>query len=203
MRPDVRWLLLGALAGRVLLSGGEASAAHQSWEGRDQDAAVEMTPGDLEIDRDRRASEGSGGSEGAGHPVAAWLEHELGHVTHELDDLTVTTLGEAEQLAGRLVQGTRAGATGVHHAYLAVTTTLISLGRCFEEGVAISPFGPAGPRAPDPPSGSAGADDPCDLAGHASDGSDARRHATVTGQPDSNDGGGAADHDEVIGGDIP
>ena len=203
MRPDVRWLLLGALAGRVLLSGGEASAAHLSWEGRDQDTAVEMTPGDPEIDRDRRANEGSGGSEGASHPVAAWLEHELGHVTHELDDLTVTTLGEAEQLAGRLVQGTRAGATGVHHAYLAVTTTLISLGRCFEEGVAISPFGPAGPRAPDPPSGSAGADDPCDLAGHASDGSDARRHATVTGQPDPNDGGGAADHDEVIGGDIP
>jgi hypothetical protein len=135
--------------------------------------------------------------------VADRVEEEFGQVTHELDDLALTTLARAERLAGHLLRGTRTGASEVHDAYLAVTTTLTSLGRCFEEGVASSPFGPAGPRAPDPPSGSAGADDPCDPAGEANAGPEATRHPTAqeeSGPDDSSDG---ADFRAVIGGDIP
>ena len=189
MRPGVWWLLLGTLAGGALMTSGGASAGHLSSDARGH------------------ATEGPGGLEAASRPdrepVAARLEEELGHMSHELDDLALTALGQAERLAVRLMQGTRTGATEVHHAYLAVTTTLTSLGRCFEEGVASSPFGPAGPRAPDPPSGSAGADDPCDPAGEANAGPEATRHPTAqeeSGPDDSSDG---ADFRAVIGGDIP
>lgn len=207
MRPGVWWLLLGTLAGGALMTSGGASAGHLSSDARGQAMKVELLPDEPTIDREPHATEGAGGLEAAsrtdGEPVAARLEEELGHMSHELDDLALTTLGQAERLAVRLMQGTRTGATEVHHAYLAVTTTLTSLGRCFEEGVASSPFGPAGPRAPDPPSGSAGADDPCDPAGEVNAGPEATRHPTAqeeSGPDDSSDG---ADFRAVIGGDIP
>jgi hypothetical protein len=169
MRRGVWWLFLGTLAGRVLVASGGASAGHLSTEGRIQTAEVEPLPDDSAFDREPRASEGSGGVQTATRPeretAADRVEEELGQVSRELDDLALTTLGHAERLASHLMRGTRTGASEVHHAYLSVTTTLTSLGRCFEEGVASSPFGPAGPRAPDPPSGSAGADDPCGPAG--------------------------------------
>jgi hypothetical protein len=156
MRPGVRWLLVGMLAGRVLATSGGACAGHLSPEVRIQATEVELLPHDFAVDRDLRTSEGPEGLEGASHPdqetVAARVEEELVQVSHELDDLTLTTLGQAGRFADRLIRGTHAGATEVHHAYLAVATTLTSLGRCFEAGMATSPFGPAGPRAPDPPS---------------------------------------------------
>ena len=140
MRPGVWWLFLGTLAGRVLVASGGASAGHLSTEGRIQAAEVEPLPDDPAFDRDPRASEGSGGAKTATRPgretVADRVEEEFGQVTHELDDLALTTLGRAERLASHLLRGTRTGATEVHDAYLAVTTTLTSLGRCFEEGVA-------------------------------------------------------------------
>jgi hypothetical protein len=168
MRPGVRWLLVGMLAGRVLATSGGACAGHLSPEVRIQATEVELLPHDFAVDRDLRTSEGPEGLEGASHPdqetVAARVEEELIQVSHELDDLTLTTLGQAGRFADRLIRGTHAGATEVHHAYLAVATTLTSLGRCFEAGMATSPFGPAGPRAPDPPS-EAGENDPCGPAG--------------------------------------
>ena len=205
MRPGVWWLFLGTLAGRVLVASGGASAGHLSTEGRIQAAEVEPLPDDPAFDRDPRASEGSGGAKTATRPgretVADRVEEEFGQVTHELDDLALTTLGRAERLASHLLRGTRTGATEVHDAYLAVTTTLTSLGRCFEEGVASSPFGPAGPRAPDPPSGSAG--DPCDPAGQENAGPEATRHTTVQEESDPDGSSDGADFHAVIGGDTP
>ena len=205
MRPGVWWLFLGTLAGRVLVASGGASAGHLSTEGRIQAAEVEPLPDDPAFDRDPRASEGSGGAKTATRPgretVADRVEEEFGQVTHELDDLALTTLGRAERLASHLLRGTRTGATEVHDAYLAVTTTLTSLGRCFEEGVASSPFGPAGPRAPDPPSGSAG--DPCDPAGQENAGPEATRHTTAQEEADPDGSSDGADFHAVIGGDTP
>jgi hypothetical protein len=205
MRPGVWWLFLGTLAGRVLVASGGASAGHLSTEGRIQAAEVEPLPDDPAFDRDPRASEGSGGAKTATRPgretVADRVEEEFGQVTHELDDLALTTLGRAERLASHLLRGTRTGATEVHDAYLAVTTTLTSLGRCFEEGVASSPFGPAGPRAPDPPSGSAG--DPCDPAGQENAGPEATRHTTAQEESDPDGSSDGADFHAVIGGDTP
>jgi len=205
MRPGVWWLFLGTLAGRVLVASGGASAGHLSTEGRIQAAEVEPLPDGPAFDRDPRASEGSGGAKTATRPgretVADRVEEEFGQVTHELDDLALTTLARAERLASHLLRGTRTGATEVHDAYLAVTTTLTSLGRCFEEGVASSPFGPAGPRAPDPPSGSAG--DPCDPAGQENAGPEATRHATAQEESDPDGSSDGADFHAVIGGDTP
>ena len=205
MRPGVWWLFLGTLAGRVLVASGGASAGHLSTEGRIQAAEVEPLPDGPAFDRDPRASEGSGGAKTATRPgretVADRVEEEFGQVTHELDDLALTTLARAERLASHLLRGTRTGATEVHDAYLAVTTTLTSLGRCFEEGVASSPFGPAGPRAPDPPSGSAG--DPCDPAGQENAGPEATRHTTAQEESDHDGSSDGADFHAVIGGDTP
>jgi hypothetical protein len=205
MRPGVWWLFLGTLAGRVLVASGGVSAGHLSTEGPIQAAEVEPLPDDLAFDRDPRASEGSGGVETATRPgretVADRVERELGQVTHELDDLALITLGRAERLASHLLRGSRTGAIEVHHAYLAVTTTLTSLGRCFEDGVASSPFGPAGPRAPDPPSGSAS--DPCDPAGQENAGPEATRHTTAQEASDPDGSSDGADFRAVIGGDTP
>jgi hypothetical protein len=205
MRPGVWWLFLGTLAGRVLVASGGASAGHLSTEGRIQAAEVEPLPDDPAFDRDRRASEGSGGVETATRPgretVADRVEEELGQMSRELDDLALTTLGRAERLASHLLRGSRTGATEVHHAYLAVTTTLTSLGRCFEEGVATSPFGPAGPRAPGPPSGPAG--DPCDPAGQENAGPEATRRTTAQEKSDPDGSSDGADFRAVIGGDTP
>jgi hypothetical protein len=204
MRSGVRWLLLGVLAGSVLLPSAEASAAHLTWGGRAQDTAVTMTSVDPDIAGNPRASEGSGGPKDGDHrggeTAAGWVENELVQASHELDDLTVTTLGQAGRLAGRLIRRTRAGATEVHHAYLSVTTTLTSLGRCFEEGVAISPFGPAGPRAPDHPSGAAEVDDPCDLAGQPDIGPGVAHHATAQEESDPDGNESESDSGAAIGG---
>jgi hypothetical protein len=205
MRPGVWWLLLGMLAGPVVMASGIASAGHLSRGGPTQAAEVEPLPGASAFDRDPPASEEAGDVATATRPgretVADRAEEELGHVSRELDDLALTTLGRAEWLAGRLMRGTRTGAAEVQHAYLAVTTTLTSLGRCFEEGVASSPFGPAGPRAPEPPSGSAGADDPCEL-GQGNGGPGVIRHTAAPEQSDP-DNGDAASPDTAIGGDTP
>src|SRR5262245_25626817 len=158
MRRGVWWLLLGTLAGGGLVTSGEAAAGHLSSEGRGLAVHVELLPADAAIAPDPRASNGSGSPETASRfgraTVVARVEDELDHVSRELDDAALTTLGHAERLATRVMRRTRTGAVEVHHAYLAVTTTLTSLGRSFGEGVASSPFGPAGPRAPDPASGS-------------------------------------------------
>jgi hypothetical protein len=207
MRRGVWWLLLGTLAGGALVTSGGASAGHLSSDARGQAMKVELPPDEPTIDREPHATEGSGDVETESHSdretVATQVAEELGHVSHELDDLAQTMLGNAERLAVRLMQGTRTGATEVHHAYLVVTTTLTSLGRCFEEGVASSPFGPAGPRAPDPPSGSAGTDDPCDLAGRGNAGPEAIRHTTAQEESDPDGSSDGADLRAVTGGDTP
>jgi hypothetical protein len=143
MRAGASWLLVGGLTGLAVVGGGIAHAAH----------AAPDDPYGLAAP--------AGAFPEAHRTAETWIAAEVVQMNHALG----ARVQGLEETAAWLIRATEAEAKEVRQACVAVESALTALGRCFEAGVAASPFGPAGPRAAGPPPGADGGSDPCRVAG--------------------------------------